>query len=152
MKIREYNDADCQDVSQLFYDTVHAINAKDYTTEQLFAWAKDEAQLQNRRADLLKQYALIAKIDGEIAGFASIDKSGCLDFLYVHKDFQRQKIATALCNELEKGFPLIKTYASVTAKPFFEKRGYKVIKEQEVERLNVKLKNYEMIKTTPEKY
>jgi len=152
MKIREYNDADCQAVSQLFYDTVHAINAKDYTTEQLFAWAKDEAQLQNRRADLLKQYALIAEIDGEIAGFASIDKSGCLDFLYVHKNFQRQKIATALCNELEKGFPLIKTYASVTAKPFFEKRGYKVIKEQEVERLNVKLKNYEMIKITPDRY
>ncbi len=64
MKIREYNDADCQAVSQLFYVTVHAINAKDYTTEQLFAWAKDEAQLQNRRADLLKQYALIAEIDG----------------------------------------------------------------------------------------
>ena len=84
--------------------------------------------------------------------FTILYKSGCLDFLYVHKNFQRQKIATALCNELEKGFPVIKTYASVTAKPFFEKRGYKVIKEQKVERLNVKLKNYEMIKTTPDKY
>ena len=73
-----------------------------------------------------------------------MDKSGCLDLLYVHKDFQRQGIATALCDELEKGFTVIKTYASVTAKPFFEKRGYKTIKEQEVERLGIKLKNFEM--------
>ena len=40
----------------------------------------------------------------------------------------------------------IKTYASITAKPFFESRGYAVVKEQEVERSGVKLKNYEMLK------
>ena len=83
---------------------------------------------------------------GVIVGFGSIDKSGCLDLLFVHKDYQKQGIATALCNELEKGFPVIYTFASVTAKPFFESRGYVVVKEQEAERSGIRLKNFEMKK------
>ncbi|WP_258547537.1 hypothetical protein [Enterococcus faecium] len=34
---------------------------------------------------------------------------------------------------LETGMQKITTHASITAKPFFEKRGYKVINEQTVE-------------------
>lgn len=144
MKIREYKDEDCTAVSKLFYETVHTVNAKDYTAEQLSAWAQNADGLKQRREDLLKQHTLIAEIDGVIVGFGSIDNSGCLDFLFVHKDYQRRGVATALCDELEKGFNVIKTFASITAKPFFESRGYKVIKAQEVERFGVKLQNYEM--------
>ncbi len=144
MKIRKYRETDFEAVARIFYDTIHAVNAKDYSREQLFAWANNVDSLKKRREDLLSQLTLIAEIEGETVGFGSMDKSGCLDLLYVHKDFQRRGIATALCDELEKGFTVIKTYASVTAKPFFEKRGYKTIKEQEVERLGIKLKNFEM--------
>ncbi|MDE5943359.1 MAG: GNAT family N-acetyltransferase [Clostridia bacterium] len=146
MIIRRYKDEDCDIVSKLFYETVHSVNSKDYTAEQLTAWANNADSLKVRRNDLLKQYTLIAEIIGVIVGFGSIDKSGYLDLLFVHKDYQNQGIATALCNELEKGYLLIKTYASITAKPFFESRGYSVIKEQEIERFGVKLKNFEMQK------
>ena len=71
---------------------------------------------------------------------------GYLDLLFVHKDYQKQGISTALCNELEKGFSVINTFASITAKPFFENRGYSVVKAQEIERFGVKLKNFEMQK------
>ncbi len=43
------------------------------------------------------------------------------------------------------------THASVTAKPFFEKRGYRVVKEQFVERKSVFLKNYIMELSCPGK-
>ncbi|NTN16934.1 GNAT family N-acetyltransferase [Enterococcus faecium] len=44
------------------------------------------------------------------------------------------KIADELENHvLETGMQKITTHASITAKPFFEKRGYKVINEQTVE-------------------
>ncbi len=146
MIIRKYINEDCDIVSKLFYDTVHTVNAKDYTEEQLSAWSNNADRLKSRRNDLLKQYTLIAEMNGVIVGFGSIDKSGCLDLLFVHKDYQNQGVATALCNELEKGFLVIKTFASITAKSFFENRGYIVVKAQEVERLGVKLKNYEMQK------
>lgn len=144
--LRKYRNSDCKILSELFFDTVHTVNAKDYTKEQLFAWAKDKRQLQKRKSDLAEQNTVIAEINGKTVGFASIDRKGFLDLLYVHRDFQNQGIATALCDEAEEGFTAIKTYASITAKPFFEKRGYTVIKENEVERLGIKLKNYEMQK------
>lgn len=146
MIIRKYADDDFEKVAVLFYETVHTVNAKDYSVRQLNAWACNTDSLKPRRDDLLKQYTLIADTGGEILGFGSIDKSGDLDFLFVHKDYQRRGIATALCDELEKGFAMIKTFASITAKPFFESRGYIVVKEREVERFGEKLKNYEMKK------
>lgn len=144
--IRKYNDNDFAAVSELFFDTVHTVNAADYTAEQLFAWAPDARALQTRRADLLLQKTLIAETDGNISGFGSIDKLGYLDLLFVRKNFLRRGVATALCAELEKDFAVIHTHASVTAKPFFEKRGYVVISEQEVERRGIQLINYAMLK------
>ena len=67
--------------------------------------------------------------------------------LYVHSDYQGKGIATAICNQLESAVQEnIVTHASVTARPFFEKRGYKVIKEQQVERQKIFLTNFVMIK------
>lgn len=146
MIIRRYKNDDFETIAKLFYDTVHSVNAGDYSAVQLSAWAKNCDNLKKRQNDLICQKTLIAEIDGVIVGFGSIDNSGYLDLLFVHKNYQRQGIATALCNELEKGYDIIKTHASVTAKPFFEKRGYAVIKPQEVERFGVKLKNFEMQK------
>ncbi len=147
MEIRDYKVKDCDTVSKLFFETVHSINAKDYTDEQLFAWASSAEDFKSRRCrDLLEQRTVVAVIGEKIVGFASIDKSGELDLLFVDKDHQRQGIATALCDEVEKGFSVLTTYASITAKQFFEKRDYIVIKEQEVERFGVKLKNFKMKK------
>ena len=146
MIIRQYKNEDCNIVSKLFYETVHSVNAKDYTAEQLSVWANNADSLKSRSNDLLNQRTLIAEMNGVIVGFGSIDKSGYLDLLFVHKDYQKQGIAIALCNELEKDFAVIKTYASITAKQFFENRGYSVVKAQEVERSGVKLINYEMQK------
>ncbi|MGN0448094.1 MAG: GNAT family N-acetyltransferase [Acutalibacteraceae bacterium] len=146
MVIRQYQSEDFELVSQLFYTTVNCINAKHYSQKQLDAWTRSSDCLRTRQNDLLKQRTLVAEQDDVIVGFGSIDNSGCLDLLFTHKDYQNQGIATALCNELEKGYTVIKTFSSVIAKPFFTNRGYVVIREQEVERFRVKLKNFEMIK------
>lgn len=83
----------------------------------------------------------------KIVGFGDMDKTGYLDRLYVHKDYQRKGIASKICDELEKPFhPSYTTHASITAKPFFEQRGYTVVKEQQVERGGILLKNFVMRK------
>ncbi len=68
--------------------------------------------------------------------------------MYVHKDYQRQGVATAICNELEQVFEVDKiiTHASITAKAFFKKRGYKAVKKQQVKRQGVFLTNFVMEK------
>ena len=39
MLLRAYRPGDCREMAALFYDTVHTVNARDYTPEQLDAWA-----------------------------------------------------------------------------------------------------------------
>ncbi|MBC8580200.1 MAG: GNAT family N-acetyltransferase [Zhenhengia sp.] len=148
MIIREYEETDCKYLTELFYDTVHSVNAKDYTEEQLNAWATGSVNLKEWNKSLLEHFTVVAVEDNIIVGFGDIDKMGYLDRLYVHKDYQNRGIATAICNELEHAANkvTITTYASITAKSFFEKRGYKVIKEQHVERKGVLLTNYLMEK------
>ena len=94
-----------------------------------------------------KNYTLVAVSEGILVGFGDIDEKGYLDRLFVHKDYQKKGIATAICDRLENAVNCdITTHASITAKPFFEKRGYVLVKEQQVERRGVLLKNYVMKK------
>lgn len=146
--IRDYNSEDCNNLAELFYNTVHSVNAKDYSEEQLNVWATGNIDLDQWNNSFLEHFTVVAVEDDIIVGFGDIDKTGYLDRLFVHKDYQRRGIATAICNELEKVInrSKITTHASITARPFFEKRGYKVIKEQEVERRGIVLKNYFMEK------
>lgn len=147
MKLREYEQSDCRKLTELFYNTVHIVNAKDYTKEQLDVWATGQVDLEKWNQSLQEHYSIVAAEDNIIVGFGDIDKTGYLDRLYVHADHQGKGIATAICDKLEQFVrENITTHASITARPFFEKRGYKVVKEQQVERQGIFLTNYVMIK------
>ena len=148
MIIRKYQPSDCKELTELFYNTVHNVNAKDYTKEQLDVWATGKVDLEKWNESLQEYFSIVAVDDEIIVGFGDIDKTGYLDRLFVHASYQRKGIATAICNQLEQTVQGdITTHASITAKPFFEKRGYKIVKEQQVERQGIFLTNFCMKKS-----
>ena len=102
MQLREYIPSDCAQLAELFYQTVHSVNAKDYTKEQLDAWATGEVDLQAWDASFRAHRTIVATESGKIVGFGDMDETGYLDRLYVHKDYQGQGIASAICDELER--------------------------------------------------
>lgn len=148
MVIRSYVSADCPALMQLFYDTVHTVNARDYTPEQLNAWATGVADPDRWDRSLREHHTLVAEENGQILGFGDMDAAGHIDRLYVHRDHQHRGIATAICDRLEDAGEtgIFTTFASITARPFFEKRGYRTVQEQQVERNGVLLTNYRMRK------
>ena len=85
--IRPYHAADLSAVAELFYRTVHTVNAADYTPQQLRAWAPSEDSLCADEERFLRQTTLVAEDGGELVGFASMEGE-CLDMLYVRADRQ----------------------------------------------------------------
>lgn len=151
MILRSYQKGDCPTLVHLFQQTVHRVNAADYTPEQLAAWAPEDMDLAAWEASFLAHDTLIAEEDGEIWGFSDLGEAGYLDRLYVRWDRQGRGVATALCDALEElarqqGSPVIHTDASITAKPFFLARGYREVRQQRVERRGVWLTNFHMEK------
>lgn len=136
-------------MAKLFYDTVHEVNIRDYTAEQVNAWADGNVDLTAWDKSFSEHYTVVAEEYGVIVGFGDITEGGYLDRLYVHKDYQRKEIATAICDKLES-YPdtdELTVHASITAKPFFISRGYSVVKKQEVVRRGVVLTNFVMKKS-----
>jgi len=149
MELRRYRPEDLEALARLFADTVRYVNSRDYSPDQIHAWVAGKDKLKNR--DFLSLYTMVATDKGKIVGYGNMDVIGYLDHLYVHKDAQGQGVATAICEELERwirarGVNRVRVCASITARPFFEKRGYRVEREQRVERNGVWLINYAMVR------
>lgn len=143
---------DLDAAARLFRDTVHAVSSRDYAPEQLDAWAPhDDRHRAQIAGKLAGQQTVGVKECGILIGFGSLDDEGDIDMLYAHKDRQGQGIARVVLQELERlaakrGKQVISTFASVTARPFFEHMGYAVERENTVLRNGVPLTNYRMSK------
>ena len=148
MQLREYQPSDCEKLAALFYETVHCINAQDYTDAQLNAWAPGMVDLKKWNESFLKHHTVVAVENHEIVGFGDMNDSGYLDRLFVHKDRQGEGIGSEICDELERSVSgkKMSTHSSITARAFFEHRGYRVIQEQTVIRNGISLTNYIMEK------
>jgi putative acetyltransferase len=149
MNVRLYQPHDAAAVAHVFTESVHSSGAADYSPEQLLAWAPKPADIEHWRRKLSKLICFVAEIDSRIVGFVTFEPNGHLDHLYVHSRFQRQGVASALYRRLEnearpRAIHRIFAEASITARPFFERAGFRLIAAQEVKHGAISFINYRM--------
>lgn len=150
--IRLYNEADATFLAAIFFNTIHKINAKDYSSEQLDAWAPTSSlETEGWMRKWEKLSPIIAVIDNEIVGFAELEDNGHIDCFYCHHEYQGCGVGSALMREIEirtRKNKINKIFAevSITAKPFFESKGFLVKKEQSVTVRGMALTNFVMEK------
>ena len=152
--VRAALQSDAVELKNLFQNTVLAINRRDYSQAEVEDWASCGDDLSNIE-DMIKTHYFIVAINQqlEIVGFSSISPQGYLHSMFVHKDFQGEGIATMLLNEIEQyaitnGIIRITSEVSLTARPFFEKKGYIVEEEQKRKANQLSLTNFWMAKQT----
>ena len=77
MRIRKYRPHDLEEIARLYYDTVHAINSRDYSDEQINAWAPSYSDTQFWE-DRFKDCAVFVVEEGIIIGFLNFISAGIL--------------------------------------------------------------------------
>lgn len=153
--IRYYQPSDAKALASIYYYTIHNINVRDYSIDQIEAWAPTSSLAPEgweKKWDIL--VPLVVEIGNTIVGFVEFEPNGHIDCFYVHHEYQGIGIGSELMRAIEtlaKQQTIIRIYAevSITAKPFFEKNNFKVVKEQNVMIRGSQLTNYMMEKILP---
>jgi len=147
--IRRYEAADLDAVMSVFLRSVREVASRDYDAGQIAAWAQADRDVWARRR--LDRPTWVALIDDVIAGFSDLESNGHIDMLFVDPARQRRGVASALLDTVENAarlqrLAIIDTDASITARPFFEKHGFQVVRSQEVALRGQRLTNFRMEK------
>jgi putative acetyltransferase len=151
VNVRPHKPEDTATLARLFTETVHSVNAADYSSEQLAAWAPDPPDMEHWRRRLNERIVFVAEHNSEIVGFATFEPDGHLDYIYAHRRFQRQGVASALFRRIEeeailRDVPRIFTEASITARSFFDRHGFRMIASQRIKHMGISFINYRMEK------
>lgn len=152
ISIRVASKTDVIELQSLFRNTVLEVNRRDYSQAEVEDWASCGDDLSKLEEKIKTHYFIVAVNPRlQIVGFSSITPQGYLHSMFVHKDFQGQGIATLLLKEIERyavtnGITRITSEVSMTARPFFEKKGYRVEVEQKRRANKLSLTNYWMAK------
>ncbi len=149
LSIRAYRPDDLDAVIAIFVGAIRQVAVRDYSPAEIDAWAQvDRAGWTSRR---LSRPTWVAELGRKPVGFTDLEPDGHLDMMFVHPAHPRAGIATALLATVEaaaraQGLARIFTEASITARPFFERRGFSLTTPQVVEKRGQLLTNFRMEK------
>jgi putative acetyltransferase len=153
LTVRPYVAADCHATIDIFLRAIREVASKDYRQAQVDAWAQvdDREEWARRRSS---RPTWIAERSGVAIGFSDLEPDGHLDMMFVHPAYQGIGAASLLLATVEaeavvRGLRRVFTEASLTAKPFFEGRGFVVLARQTVEKRGLTLTNFRMEKSVP---
>ncbi len=134
ISLRPYLPTDAELCAAIFRSSVEELASEDYSADQCVAWAAraDDPDIPKRLGSAL---TLIALVDGEPAGFASLKGAETIDMVYVDPDFARRGVATALLDALvrlaaARGAKTLTSEVSDTARPLFERQGFQAATPQ----------------------
>ena len=151
MKIRLARDKDYAGMARFHRATIRHINSWDYPEDIIKVWAgRTNAKRFRDSAHKCKRWVAVKK--GKIVGFVDYGNDDELWGLYVHKDYVGKRIGSQLLKIAEdslrkQGVKIIKIKSTITARRFYEKHGYKVIKKALHQVMDKKLRIYIMVKS-----
>ena len=149
--IRPLRHDDYQDVGRIFFCAVHEGTRAAYTYAQRRAWAGDTIDLVRWQKRVAELTGFMAQDASEPVGFMTIDQMGYVDLAFVLPSYAGKGVGTALLDAVEKwaqtnDVPRLTTAASLVARPFFERHGWRVLEEEIIKRHDVSITRFQMEK------
>ncbi|WPU63433.1 GNAT family N-acetyltransferase [Peredibacter starrii] len=154
MNIRLYQKSDSLPLAELFFNTIRTVNRSHYSDEQVKAWAPDLSSwdMQGWEKKFENKWVFVAQESDVLAGFGELEPNGHIDRFYIAEHAVGKGVGRLIYAAIEEKAKVQKierlfVEASITARPFFEKMGFVLVKEQTVGRNNVFFTNFVMEKT-----
>lgn len=151
MQVRRYRPGEETALWILLYNTVRKVNIRDYSQRQVEAWVPDGWDMGAWARRLEKTNPYVADRNGHLIGFAELEPTGRIDCFYCHWQWQRKGVGTALLDAVEReasarGVSRIHCEASITAKGFFIRNGFRLEEERTVSRRGERFVHFHLAK------
>ena len=152
MELRPYADRDAAATRRVFERAVRITASADYTSQQVAAWApvsSDSSELSAWAAARRAATTIVAVEGLAVVGFSDLVQGSLLDMLFVDPAASRRGIGSALVRRIvsiaRRGDATeLETYASLTARPLFERLGFAVIEQRTPVVRGVAMTNFRM--------
>lgn len=147
--IRRWECGEEAELWRLYFDSVRNVAIRDYTEEQVRAWAPDIAPGERWTRRIVKNQPFVCVAEGQIVGFADLIPPGHIDLFFVHHQWQRRGVGRRLMQVILKQagrehYRRVTSDVSLTARAFFERHGFHVVTPQTVQLGHVALQNFRM--------
>jgi putative acetyltransferase len=152
--LRNFRPGDAPALRAVFESAIHGVAIRDYTPEQVNAWAPREhdAAFEAEWADHMRDLApFVAERDGEIVAYADVQANGYIDHFFVSAAAGGQGVGGALMRRIlaradELGLAELTSNVSLTAQPFYAHFGFEIVERRVVDVDGVELRNAAMRK------
>jgi len=149
ISIRDFQAGDAPALRAVFESAIHEVAIRDYTPEQVDAWAPREHDAADWAEHMQDLAPFVAERGGEIVAYADVQPDGYIDHFFVSAAAAGQGVGGALMRRIlacahELGLPGLTSNVSLTAQPFFAHFGFEIVEQRVVEVRGAELRNAAM--------
>ena len=146
MEVRKFEEGDAPQLFDVFFSAVHLVASRDYTAEQVAAWAPVDSDMAAWADRMRTIRPFVVSVDGEIGGYADVQPNGYITHFFVSGHHPRRGIGALLMRRLHEeaeslGLDRLSADVSLTAEPFFRHFGFEVVERRLPVRRGVTLDN-----------
>jgi putative acetyltransferase len=146
VQIRRYKPGEEQALFAVYYSAIHLTASRDYTPEQIQAWAPKGLDMNLWACRIRGIKPFVAESNGEVVGYADLQANGYIDHFFVSGTHARRGIGSLLMEHLlgeatALGLSELTSDVSRTAQPLYEKFGFVVVEQRRPERRGVVIPN-----------
>lgn len=132
MITRRFRAGDEIALHHVYYTAIHMIASRDYTREQIDAWAPAYPDMEQWINRIKGIRPFVVELNDGIVGYADVQSTGHIDHFFVSGNHSRQGIGTRLMKRIHEeaanlGLTELTSHVSKTAEPFFSLHGFQVV-------------------------
>lgn len=134
VQVRQFRQGDVPDLWQIYYGAVHHVCSRDYSPEQVNAWAPADFDANTWAQSVARLQPFVAEINAQPVGYTDLQPDGLIDHFFVHHAYQRRGVGAALMEHVlttarQRNVKRLHSHVSITAQPFYLQFGFSVVEQ-----------------------